>query len=53
MQLYTKFFICNIYTSQIHHNNSYQKYMRLEINIQEHERPSTLGHWLWPGAGKF
>ena len=31
----------NIYTIQIHHNNSYQNYMRLERNIHEHERPST------------
>ena len=37
MQPYTKFFIYNIYTIQIHHNDSYHNYMRLERNIQEHE----------------
>ena len=46
MQLYTKFFIYHICTIQSHHNNSYQNYMRLERNTGEHERPSTLGHWL-------
>ena len=46
MQLYTKFFIYNIYTIQIHHNDSYQNYMRPDRNIHEHERPSALGHWL-------
>ena len=43
----------DIYTIQIHHNNSYQGCMRLKRNIYEHEWPSTLGHWLRPGAGKF
>ena len=28
----TKFFIYNIYTIQVYHNNSYQNYMRLERN---------------------
>ena len=42
MQLFTKFFKCNIYTTQIHHNNSYRKYMRLERNIHKHERRSNL-----------
>ena len=46
MQLCTILFIYNIYTVQIHRNNSYQKYMRLERTTYEHERSSTLGHWL-------
>ena len=37
-----KFFKYNIYTIQIHGNNSYQNCMRLERNI--HKRRSTLGH---------
>ena len=53
IRLYTKFFIYNICTIQIYHNDSCQNYMRLERNILEHERPSTLGHWLWSGARKF
>ena len=53
MQLYIKFFRYNIYAIQIHHNNSSQNYMRIERNIHEHERPSTLSQWLWPGAKKF
>ena len=36
----------SIYTIQIHDNNSYQNYMRLERNIHGHEWPNTLGHWL-------
>ena len=46
IQVCTKFFMYNIYTIQIHHNKSYQNSMRLERNIHEQERPSTLGHWL-------
>ena len=41
----------NNYTIQIHHNNSYQNYMRLERNVQEHERASNLDHYCDPVLG--
>ena len=41
----------NNYTIQIHHNNSYQNYMRLESNVHEHERASNLDHYCDPVLG--
>ena len=48
-----RMYVYNIYTIQICNNNPYQNYMKLERIIHEQEWPSTFGHWLWPGAGKF
>lgn len=45
------FLIYKIYAIQIDHNNSYQNYMRLERNVQEHERASNLDHYCDPVLG--